>query len=156
MQTEICEVTKANLNTLKGLDVTKEKVRAKINELNLSDDGFRTLLSQVSRLQDFTKTVEEATKELVREKAIKSGIGDEALIIETENGNITVTPKESVILLETVADRILNEKGLLQECTKGTLDMEKIKKLKKANVITEAEWLEMTVKGEATYAVSIK
>ena len=153
---ELCEVTKANLNNLKGLDITKAKVKTRINELALSDEGKRTLLSQTFRLQDFLKTLEDAVKEIIREQAQKSGIGDEPLILETENGNITVTPKESVVLLEVKATEILESKNLLQECSEVKLSLEKIRKLKKANVITEQEWLEMTVKGEPVFAVSIK
>jgi len=153
---EICEVTKANLNNLKGLDVTKVKVRQKINDLALNDEGLRTVLSQTFRLQDFLKVVEDAVKEHVRERAVRSGIGEEPLVIETPNGNITVTPRESVVLLETRATEILESKGLVRECSEIKLSLEKIRKLKKANVITEKEWLEMTVKGEPVLAVSIK
>lgn len=158
MSLELHSVSKANLNTLKGLDITKEIIKTRVRNLAFTEEGLRRILSQSSRLSDFCATIDRAIKDVIIEKAKANGITDETMIIETDEGNITITPRESVILLEETATRILQQKktGTLSECSKVTLDLDKIRKLKKANVITEEEWLEMTVKGQPTYAISIK
>jgi hypothetical protein len=154
MSCDLVKLTQANLNDCRKLDTALEKV--KNQALSMTDEALTIVLTQSRRISEWVESVQKALKEAAIEKAKAKGFDGKHCQIETDAGLIEITAKETTVLIETEAQKILSDKGLLEECTTKELDMEKIKKLKKANVITNEEWLKITVSGEPTYAVSIK